>query len=151
MSPREVKQIDKATRHRVGYRRDGRAQGHHRRRHRHARRTPRWSLLQQVLDRLNDLFGAEDFTESQKVSWLEGLLQGPAGRTPTLVKQAKVNSKKQFLESPDFDDAVVGAVADNQGAHNKMADYFTSTGEVEVFIVESLGELVHVYAQDASA
>ena len=36
-----------------------------------------------------------------------------------LVQQAKVNTAKQFVESPDFDDAVTGAVADNQGAHEK--------------------------------
>jgi type I restriction enzyme R subunit len=42
----------------------------------------------------------------------------------SLVQQAKVNSAKQFVESPDFDDAVTGAVADNQGAHEKMSDYF---------------------------
>ncbi|MEI2827467.1 MAG: hypothetical protein V9F04_14520 [Dermatophilaceae bacterium] len=29
-----------------------------------------------------------------------------------------MNSVKQFAESPDFDEAVVDAVADNQGAHN---------------------------------
>jgi type I restriction enzyme R subunit len=42
----------------------------------------------------------------------------------SLVQQARVNSAKQFAESPDFDDAVTGAVADNKGAHEKMSDYF---------------------------
>lgn len=32
---------------------------------------PKMVAFQQVLDRLNDLFGSEDFTESQKVSFLE--------------------------------------------------------------------------------
>lgn len=35
-----------------------------------------------------------------------------------------MTSTKQFVESPDFYDAVTGAVADNQGAHEKMSDYF---------------------------
>ncbi len=42
-----------------------------------------------------------------------------------------MNSKKQFLDSPDLHDAVIVAVLGNQTSHNKMADSFTSTGEVE--------------------
>lgn len=88
-------------------------------------RDPQMVALRQVLDRLNDLFGSEDFTETQKVSFLEAL-----GRAlmddDALVQQAQVNTPQQFADSPDFDDAVKGAVADNQGAHNKMADYFYS-------------------------
>lgn len=88
---------------------------------------PKMVAFQAVLDRLNDLFGNEDFTPSQKVSFLEALLRALLD-DEGLVQQAKVNSPTQFAESPDFDDAVTGAVADNQGAHNKMSDYFfTST------------------------
>lgn len=43
---------------------------------------------------------------------------------PDLVNQTKVSSKKQFMESQDFQSAVV----DNQEAHNTMADYFFSDG-----------------------
>lgn len=87
------------------------------------KRDPKMVAFQQVLDRLNDLFGSDDFTESQKVSFLEALLRTLLA-DQALVQQAKVNSAKQFVESPDFDDAVTGAVADNQGAHEKMSDYF---------------------------
>jgi type I restriction enzyme R subunit len=87
------------------------------------KRDPKMVAFQQVLDRLNDLFGSEDFTETQKVSFLEALLQTLLA-DHSLVQQAKVNSAKQFVDSPDFDDAVTGAVADNQGAHEKMSDYF---------------------------
>ncbi|MCH9731930.1 MAG: DEAD/DEAH box helicase family protein [Actinomycetia bacterium] len=87
------------------------------------KRDPKMVAFQQVLDRLNDLFGSEDFTESQKVSFLEALLRTLL-EDDSLVQQAKVNSAKQFVESPDFDDAVTGAVADNHGAHEKMSDYF---------------------------
>ncbi|MCV7192219.1 type I restriction endonuclease subunit R [Mycolicibacterium brumae] len=87
------------------------------------KRDPTMVALQQVLDRLNDLFGSEDFTTAQKESFLESLLQTLLD-DHALVQQAKVNSAKQFVESPDFDDAVTGAVADNHGAHEKMSDYF---------------------------
>ncbi|NMD54393.1 MULTISPECIES: type I restriction endonuclease subunit R [Tsukamurella] len=89
------------------------------------KRDPTMVAFQAVLDRLNDLFGSEDFTTSQKVSFLQALLRTLLD-DDALVQQAKVNSTKQFVESPDFDDAVTGAVADNQGAHQKMSDYFFS-------------------------
>ncbi|MFD1274163.1 DEAD/DEAH box helicase family protein [Streptomyces kaempferi] len=91
------------------------------------KKDPKMVAFQAVLDRLNDVFGNDDFTPSQKMSFLEALLAGLLD-DEDLVQQAKVNSPTQFAESPDFDDAVTGAVADNQGAHNKMSDYFfTST------------------------
>jgi type I restriction enzyme, R subunit len=101
-----------------------------------SKKEPRMVAFQSVLDRLNDLFGNEDFTPSQKESFLEALL-GTLLDDEDLVQQAKVNSPTQFAESPDFDDAVTGAVADNQGAHNKMSDYFfTSTPGRTQLVVE---------------
>jgi type I restriction enzyme R subunit len=38
------------------------------------KRDPKMVAFQAVLDRLNDLFGSEDFTDGQKVSFLEALL-----------------------------------------------------------------------------
>ncbi|MCZ3387623.1 MAG: hypothetical protein LH645_00520 [Actinomycetia bacterium] len=74
----------------------------------------------------------------------------PAWQANPSLTQAKVNSKQQFLDSPDLHDAVVGAVLGNQNSHNKMADFFTQGGEIQVTLVESLGELVHLYAQDGA-
>lgn len=42
----------------------------------------------------------------------------------TLVQQAKVNTKRQFLESPHLSEGFLDAVADNQGANSKMPDMF---------------------------
>ncbi|WP_201301359.1 type I restriction endonuclease subunit R [Nocardiopsis sp. FR6] len=101
-----------------------------------SKKDPKMVAFQEVLERLNDLFGNEDFTASQKVSFLEALLSALLA-DEGLVQQAKVNSLTQFAESPDFDDAVMGAVADNQGAHNKMSDYFfTSSGGQTQLIAE---------------
>lgn len=116
------------------------------------KRDPKMVAFQQVLDRLNDLFGSEDFTESQKVSFLEALLQTlleDAG----LVQQAKVNSAKQFVESPDFDDAVTGAVADNHGAHTKMSDYFFTNAPGRAHLISDIAKWFHqvVVDQDEKA
>jgi len=106
------------------------------------KRDPKIVAFQQVLDRLNDLFGSEDFTESQKVSFLESLLQTLLD-DQALVQQAKVNSIKQFVESPDFDDAVTGAVADNQGAHQKMSDYFFSNAPGREYLISDIAKWFH--------
>ncbi|WP_448222525.1 type I restriction endonuclease subunit R [Gordonia iterans] len=89
------------------------------------RRDPTMVAFQQVLDRLNELFGSEDFSQAQKLSFVEALLRTLLDDAD-LVQQAKVNTAKQFTESPDFEFAVTGAVADNQGAHAKMSDFFFS-------------------------
>ena len=87
------------------------------------KRDPKMVALQQVLVRLNDLFGGEEVTETQTETFLMSLLSALLDNEG-LVRQAQVNTARQFSESPDFDDAVTGAVADNQGAHGKLADYF---------------------------
>ncbi|OBJ33693.1 type I restriction endonuclease subunit R [Mycolicibacter heraklionensis] len=103
------------------------------------KRDPKMVAFQQVLDRLNDLFGSEDFTESQRVSFLESLLRTLLD-DHALVQQAKVNTAKQFIESPDFDDAVTGAVADNQGAHEKMSDYFFTNAPGRTHLISDIAK-----------
>ncbi|WP_235567951.1 MULTISPECIES: hypothetical protein [Mycobacteriaceae] len=114
------------------------------------KRDPKMVAFQQVLDRLNDLFGSEDFTESQKVSFLEALLRTLLDDV-SLVQQAKVNSPRQFVESPDFDDAVTGAVADNQGAHEKMSDYFFTNAPGRTHLISDIAKWFHQVVVDADS
>lgn len=111
------------------------------------RQDPTMVAFQQVLDRLNDLFGDEEFTQSQKVSFVEAL-----GRSllddDALVQQARVNSPQQFADSPDFDEAVQGVVADNQGAHNRMADYFFSDSPGKNRLIVEIAEWFYNLAND---
>lgn len=103
------------------------------------KRDPTMVAFQQVLDRLNDLFGSEDFTENQRVSFLEALLRTLLDDAAP-VQQAKVNSAKQFTESPDFDDAVTGAIADNQGVHQKMSDYFFTNAPGRTHLISDIAK-----------
>jgi hypothetical protein len=64
------------------------------------------------------------------------------------VKQTKANSKKQFLESPDFQAAVTEAVADSQDAHNTMADYFFTDGPAVNSIILALADAFYEAAVD---
>jgi len=106
---------------------------------------PKMIAFAAVLDRLNDLFGHEDFSQAQKVSFLESLLATLLA-DEGLVQQAAVNTRKQFAESPDFDDALTGAVSDNQGAHNKMADYFFTNATGRAQLVATIADAFYQYA-----
>ena len=111
------------------------------------RKEPKYVALQVVIDKMNDLFGAESFTQSQVREFVQGLVQRLLAY-PDLVKQTKVNSKKQFLESQDFQSAVTEAVADNQGAHNTMADYFFSDGPAVNGVILALADAYYEAALD---
>ncbi|WP_050787710.1 type I restriction endonuclease subunit R [Rhodococcus jostii] len=114
------------------------------------KRDPKMVAFRQVLDRLNDLFGSEDFTQSQKVSFLESLLRTLLDND-SLVQQATVNSTKQFVESPDFDDAVTGAVADNQGAHEKMSDYFFTNAPGRSHLISDIAKWFYQVVSEENA
>ncbi len=114
------------------------------------KKEPKYVALQVVIDRMNDLFGAEAFTESQIREFVNGLVQRLLDY-PDLVKQTQVNSKKQFLESQDFQSAVTEAVIDNQGAHNTMADYFFSDGPGINGVVLALADAFYEAAIDERA
>ncbi|WP_199564974.1 hypothetical protein [Spongiactinospora rosea] len=103
------------------------------------KKEPKYVALQVVIDKMNDLFGAESFADSQIREFVQGLVQRLL-TDPALVQQTRVNSKKQFMESQDFQSAVTEAVADNQQAHNSMADYFFTDGPAIKGIVVALAD-----------
>ncbi|WP_067904775.1 type I restriction endonuclease subunit R [Nocardia vaccinii] len=111
------------------------------------RKDPKYVALQVVIDKMNDLFGAESFTASQVREFVQGLVQQLLAY-PDLVNQTKVNSKKQFMESQDFQAAVTEAVIDNQEAHNTMADYFFSDGPGVSAVIIALADAFYEAAID---
>lgn len=114
------------------------------------RKDPKYVALQVVIDKMNDLFGAEAFTESQIREFVQALVQRLLDY-PDLVNQTRVNSKKQFIESQDFQAAVTEAVVDNQDAHNTMADYFFSDGPGISAVVVALADAFYEAAIDQRA
>jgi type I restriction enzyme R subunit len=115
-----------------------------------ARKEPKYVALQVVIDKMNDLFGAESFTQSQIREFVQGLVQQLLDH-PDLINQAKVNSKKQFMESQDFQTAVTEAVVENQEAHNTMADYFFSDGPGISAVIVALADAFYETAIDQQA
>ena len=114
-----------------------------------SKKDPKLVALQEVIDRLNDLFGAEDFTQSQPESFVRALIDRML-ENQGLVQQAKVNSVKQFAESPDFDEAVVDAVVDNRGAHNRIADFFWSDSPSRPTLILALAKAFHELAAEVA-
>ncbi|QUH05012.1 type I restriction endonuclease subunit R [Saccharopolyspora erythraea] len=111
------------------------------------RKEPKYVALQVVINKMNDLFGAESFSQSQVREFVQGLVQQLLAR-PELINQTKVNSKKQFMESQDFQAAVTEAVVDNQEAHNTMADYFFSDGPGISAVIVALADAFYEAAID---
>ncbi|SBT54323.1 type I restriction endonuclease subunit R [Micromonospora narathiwatensis] len=111
------------------------------------RKEPKYVALQVVIDKMNDLFGAESFSASQVREFVQGLVQRLLAY-PGLVNQAKANSKRQFMESQDFQAAVTEAVVDNQEAHNTMADYFFSDGPGINAVIMALADAFYEAAID---
>ena len=90
--------------------------------------------MAEVIERLNTLFGDEEFSDAQKQSFVEGSMTVLLDNE-TLRTQAGVNTSTQFAESPDLKDEFLGTIADNQGAHSKIVDFFFSDSpQVEVLI-----------------
>lgn len=112
-----------------------------------AKKDPKYVALQVVIDKMNDLFGAESFAESQIREFVLGLVERLLAY-PDLVNQTKVNSKKQFIESQDFQSAVTEAVVENQDAHNTMADYFFSDGPGAHGVVVALADAFYETAHE---
>ena len=109
------------------------------------KRDPKLVAMQAVIDRLNDLFGDEDLVEDNNASFVEALLRTLLS-DQALLQQAKANTPKQFAESPDLRDSVLAAVADNQGAHNKRAEYFYGEGAEVGHIIRDIAWMVYEYA-----
>ncbi|GAB3188985.1 type I restriction enzyme R subunit [Micromonospora palomenae] len=105
--------------------------------------------FQTIIDRLNDLFGAE-FSRSQVEGFVD-TLGAVLLENEALVEQARVNSRVQFLESPDLPDAVVDAVFANQHSHNAIADYIAAGNADSNRLINEIGAMIHAAVTNSPA
>lgn len=110
------------------------------------KKDPKMIAFEAVLDRLNEMFGSEEFNDGQKRTFLEALVE-TIRENKALWQQAKVNEPHQFAESPDFHDAVIGAAADNHDAHGKMAECLYGGGRQVTALFAELARLVSELAK----
>ncbi|MDQ2955453.1 MAG: DEAD/DEAH box helicase family protein [Actinomycetota bacterium] len=108
-------------------------------------RDPKLVRLEEIVLRLNEMFADEEFSQGEKTSWLEGLLTVLLGNQ-MLVNQARINSKSQFLDSPDLRSEVIGVLLGNQESHSQMFDIVTASDRLQVELVTGLGELLYEHA-----
>lgn len=112
------------------------------------RHDPKKVAFAEIIDRLNSVFGDEDFPEGQKEAFLEGLITTVLA--DRIVKaQASVNTESQFLESPNLVDAIIEAVEANQGSQNRLADFFYENSTAREELIEKIGTLIHMRAGES--
>lgn len=108
---------------------------------------PRYVLLQELIDRLNEQFAGEDFRDDQVSTWATSLVE--AMKTDDdLREQAEVNSQDQFLSSPTLRDALLLAVAETDDAHSRMTKLFNEKGSIESAMLDLLGKLIYIDLHD---
>jgi type I restriction enzyme, R subunit len=78
------------------------------------------ALLQEIIAKVNDLFGAET-TEGDRLVYVNNVIKGKLLESETLVQQAANNTKEQFASSPDLMQEIVNAVMDAFSAHSSMS------------------------------
>jgi type I restriction enzyme R subunit len=77
-------------------------------------------LLAEIIARLNDLFTA-DITDDDQLIYVNNVLKGKLLQSVMLARQAANNSKEQFANSPDLNDALLDAIMDALAAHTSMS------------------------------
>lgn len=78
------------------------------------------AYLQEIIEKVNGLFDGQ-LTDDDQLVYVNGVLKGKLLENQTLVQQAASNSKEQFANSPDLNDALLHAIMDALEAHNTMS------------------------------
>jgi len=78
------------------------------------------ALLDEIIQKVNGLFDG-DVTDGDQLVYVNGVLKGKLLENGMLVQQAGSNSKGQFANSPDLDQALSNAIIDALGAHQAMS------------------------------
>jgi type I restriction enzyme R subunit len=76
--------------------------------------------MAELIDKLNDLFGAET-TDQDKLSWVNGTLLGKVAESGMLQQQAQNNTKMQFANSPDLMPELQNAIIASYDAHTNLS------------------------------
>jgi type I restriction enzyme R subunit len=88
-----------------------------------------YSQLQEIIDRLNDLFEG-DLSEGDQLIYVNGVIKGKLLESKILKEQAMSNSKEQFANSPDFDSEFMNALMDALAAHQSMSQQALNSQKV---------------------
>lgn len=78
------------------------------------------AYLAEIIEKVNGLFEGL-LTDDDQLVYVNGVIKGKLLENPTLVQQAGSNSKEQFANSPDLNDALMHAIMDALEAHTTMS------------------------------
>jgi type I restriction enzyme R subunit len=93
--------------------------------------------LEQLIEKLNQLFGG-DTTDQDQLVYVNHVLLGKIVESTTLQQQASNNSKEQFSNSPDLDAEIDDAIMAAYDAHTSMSTKALSSAAVRRGIKEIL-------------
>lgn len=78
------------------------------------------TYLDEIIQKVNGLFEGE-LTDGDQLVYVNGVLMGKLLENETLLRQAASNTKEQFANSPDLNDALLHAIMDALDAHTTMS------------------------------
>jgi type I site-specific restriction-modification system R (restriction) subunit len=76
--------------------------------------------LDEIIQKLNDLFEGE-LTDDDRLMYVNGVIKGKLLENERLIQQSADNSKEQFGNSPDIDDALMNAIISALDSHMTMS------------------------------
>ncbi|WP_298574488.1 DEAD/DEAH box helicase family protein [uncultured Luteimonas sp.] len=88
------------------------------------------AYLAEIIERVNGLFEGQIRDEDQ-LQYVDGALKGKLLQNDTLAKQAADNSKEQFANSPDLNQALVNAIIDALDVHNTLSSQALASNRVQ--------------------
>lgn len=78
------------------------------------------AYMAELIDKLNDLFGAET-SEQDQLRYVNGTILGKVADSTTLQQQAANNTKEPFAISPDLQTELKNAIIASYDAHTAMS------------------------------
>lgn len=78
------------------------------------------AYLDEIIQKVNGLFESE-VSDNDQLVYVNGAIKGKLLENETLMQQAASNTKQQFDNSPDIDDALMHALMDALDAHTSMS------------------------------
>ena len=93
--------------------------------------------MAELIEKLNDLFGAET-SEQDQLRYVNGTLLGKVSESKTLQQQAANNTKEQFANSPDLSQAILHAIMDALDAHTTMSSQALNSQKIQEGLKDTL-------------
>ena len=85
--------------------------------------------LAEIIERVNGLFEGK-LSDGDQLVYVNGVLKGKLLENELLARQAASNSKDQFDNSPDLDDALLHAIMDALDAHSAMSTQALASSQI---------------------